>query len=254
MVITAPTRNRMVGETRHVGSNPTLSAKISTPTWPSGQPLLDPSARVHKKVSFDTLCRRVGYVPSRYRGYPFAVSAGEGHGEPTLCFDRTSGLYRETPNLSQGEERFFDEKGNLTPFMQQLTQFLGQCQRNRHQTRQAAQQLADQGLLIPWTPDVPEAISEPKPLQGLLRVDSAALQNVRGATLEALMQSRALELAFAQQHALLRLGPLRALYRPSKTTLELDDQTLEQLKSFTNEPPTQQTDLGQWIDPQQDTF
>ena len=28
MVITAPTRNRMVGESRHVGSNPTLSARI----------------------------------------------------------------------------------------------------------------------------------------------------------------------------------------------------------------------------------
>lgn len=30
-VITAPTRNRMVGETRHEGSNPSLSATNSTP-------------------------------------------------------------------------------------------------------------------------------------------------------------------------------------------------------------------------------
>ncbi len=33
MAITALTRNQMVGFTRHVGSNPTLSANKTAPSW-----------------------------------------------------------------------------------------------------------------------------------------------------------------------------------------------------------------------------
>jgi len=172
---------------------------------------------------------RSGYVPSHYRGYPFALRDAliQGEHRAVLCFDFASGLYREAPDSSRGEERFFDDSGQVQPFLQQAIDFFLKVGESRKLTFEAVGALSAANLLVPWQ----LALENPdpqRPLQGgLYRVDEAAIGRVDGSILEVLRDAHALAVAYAQIFSQPRLGMLRKLYdlrapQPALSDVDLD--------------------------------
>ena len=170
---------------------------------PAGQNLwMDDSARW-----------RGGYVPSCYRGHPFALQRLPGEdARVALCFDLDSGLYCEAPEAARGELRFFDDDGQPQAVTQQMLQFLQTRLTAQAQTQAAVNALAQADLLIPWTwtatlPLPPGA----QPLQGLYRVDESRLNQLDAAGLLALRQAQALPVAYAQMFSMPRLAVLQKM-------------------------------------------
>ena len=156
---------------------------------------------------------RVNYIPSPYRAHPFAlmkVQMDNGNSQTMIGFDRRSGLYRETPDASQQEQRFFDDEGQLQPAMQQVSTFLVETAKNRDLTHTAVMALSAAKLLEPWalSDQPPEAGGD---FDGLYRIKAAALKSLPGNVLEILNQAHALELAYAQVFSMSRLALLRQL-------------------------------------------
>lgn len=156
----------------------------------------------------------VSYIPSVYRGYPFALQPFEQAGEPhfALCFDNDSGLYREAPEAASGHECFFVEDGQLSPAASGVLDFLRQRQRSQALTQTATDLLAELGLLQPlsWPFASPD---EARPLvAGLYGVNEQRLSELKDDDLARLVRSGALMLAHAQLLSLPRFDLLHKLY------------------------------------------
>jgi len=145
------------------------------------------------------------YIPSHYRAYPFSLLQVQADGKILymLGFDHSSGLYRETPNVQVNEQRFYDDAGNLLPWMQQLSNFLLETAKERAVTQQAVNALAAAKVLVPW-----DGIALP----GLHRLSLEALGRLPANVLELLRDARALELAYAQLLSIPRLALLQQLH------------------------------------------
>lgn len=154
-----------------------------------------------------------GYVPSHYRAYPFALRTVQMGDAPktVLCFDPASEFYREAPNASLGEQRFFDDQGQLQPLMAQLLQFLTTTAQAAQQTDVAVVAVAQAQLLEPWVLGVENPDPQRPLMRGLYRVNEKALQALSGEQLKALSDCGALALAFAQLFSVAKLGALRQL-------------------------------------------
>jgi hypothetical protein len=154
------------------------------------------------------------YIPSWFRSYPFTLASVDldGEGRMALCFDHDSGLYREEPDPSKGEERFFDDDGQLRPAFQKVLSFLEQTTASAAATQRAVDALNANRLLIPW--DLPVANPDAKrPLQaGLFRVDEQALRGIGAGALASLHAVNALAVAHAQLFSTWRLKTLVRLY------------------------------------------
>lgn len=152
------------------------------------------------------------YVPSQLRAYPFALLPlpGETENKFALGFDQSSGQYRETPDEAAGELRFFDEHGQMQPFMRELFEFMKASLSGMRLTQRAADALAHANLLTAWTLPADPHNPEAKAHQGLYRVDEAALNALKGPALETLLQANALPLAYGQ---LLSMARIRRLYQ-----------------------------------------
>lgn len=157
---------------------------------------------------------QAGYIPSCYRAYPFALSVVAVNGErrEVLCFDRASGLYREFPNPASGEERFFDDNGQLGPLLQHLLGFLNQTSLNRRKTDSAVAALEKANLLEPWPLPLADSGPARQALQGVYKINESALNALSGTTLEELRNSGALAIAYAQLFSQPRLGVLQHLH------------------------------------------
>lgn len=157
---------------------------------------------------------QAGYIPSVYRGYPFVLARMEGdeQNRMALCFDKASGLYRETPNAGAGEERFFDDAGSPLPLLEKVREFLSATAANRELTNRAADALLAASLLEPWQLPLENPDKERPLLQGLLRINEAALNAIDGEALHGLRAANALAVAYAQIFSIPRLGVLRRLH------------------------------------------
>lgn len=155
------------------------------------------------------------HVPHELRTYPFGVQPmavqADGVQNFGLCFNHASGLYRQVPDLAQGEQRFFNDEGQPQPQFQQITQ---QLQRNVAQlrlTQNAVKALLDADLLTPWQMQ-PRAGHPGETLpSGLFCVDESRLNALQGNALERLHQSHALALAYAQLYSMGRVVVLQRL-------------------------------------------
>lgn len=158
---------------------------------------------------------RGGYVPSCYRGHPFALQRMADGGDElraALCFDVDSGLYRESPDPAQGEQRFFDDSGQPHAVTQQLLQFLQKRWSDHARTQAAAAALAQAGLLVPWVwPDNLPLPPGAQPLKGLYRVDESRLNQLPAADLQTLRDTQALTVAYAQMFSMHRMAGLQAM-------------------------------------------
>lgn len=154
------------------------------------------------------------YVPSAYRGYPFALQQIERDGEARglLCFDEESGLYCEAPDPNVGEERFFDEEGKPSGATQGVLDFLVQRRKNQLQTQVAVDQLAELGLLRPlaWPFESPDP--EREMVKGFHGVDETAMRALPDDKLLQLTRSGALLMAHAQLLSFPRLEVMQQLH------------------------------------------
>lgn len=157
------------------------------------------------------------YIPSWYRAYPFRILHGRQGDQPVniLGFDQDSGLYREQPDQTKNEQRFFDDEGQLQPLTRQLVAFLEATISGERLTQRAVDALAAAQLLEPW----PLPIEDPGPnprsdlavLSGLYRVNQGALNALEAAALPELRDTGALAIAYAQLFHPPRLKVLRQL-------------------------------------------
>lgn len=151
------------------------------------------------------------YIPNHFRAYPFTILQVKTDTKKLYMvgFDQGSGLYRESPNLQQQEERFYDDAGQLTPWMQQLANFLGESAKNRMLTDTAVSALAAAKLFEPWEAPAGNADSASPPQTALYRINPTALKHMPGNVLEILRNTQALDIAYAQLFSMQNYGMLR---------------------------------------------
>jgi len=153
-----------------------------------------------------------GYTPAAYRGYPFQL-ASTPDGQSVLVIDEDSGLVSDTEG-----ERFFDEDGNPAKAVNDVLDFLSQVQTNRTLTQRICAVLAEHQLIQPWPITLQGEAGERK-VEGLYRIDEAALNALPAESLKALQQAGALPMVYCQllsmQH-LQTLGKLAQAHASAK--------------------------------------
>ncbi|SJN12178.1 SapC-like S-layer protein [Halomonas citrativorans] len=125
------------------------------------------------------------YIPAVFRGYPFGLAKQETTGEMVLQV--------HADHLShEAGEPLFDDSGELNNAVAQQLSFLGECEKNRQQTGEACQRLAESGVLQPWQTgkDGPNAI-------GLYQINEEMLNKLSEADFYQL-QGVPLALAYGQ--------------------------------------------------------
>lgn len=149
------------------------------------------------------------YVPAALRAYPFRLLQDQ-NGQQLLGFDRESGLLTEA---DQPGEPFFEAEGKPAAVIQELLVFLSQMEQGRKQAVSLSALLRQHGLIQPWPvqvqvqgPDGKEAA-----LEGLFRVDEAALRTLPLEALGALRDAGAFPLMYCQLLSMQHLGRLAQL-------------------------------------------
>lgn len=172
-----------------------------------------------------------GYVPASYRGYPFALANTE-DGQQVLCVDEDSGL------IGNEGEALFNEDGTPSHAVSDVFNFLSQVGNNRTATQRLSDLLQKHKLIQPWPIKV-QADKGEQHVEGLFRIDEAALNQLPTEAFMELRDSGALVLAYCQllsmQHLPL-LGQLAQLHAEAdqKAALQTDGEiSLEFMKNET---------------------
>ncbi|NYT63469.1 SapC family protein [Alcaligenaceae bacterium] len=144
------------------------------------------------------------YIPATYRSYPFLLANTE-DGQQVLCVVADSGLLSDTEG-----ELFFAEDNEPSQPVKDVFNFLTQVSANRLVTQRVCAALQEHGLLQPWPIKLQTDQGE-QAVEGLYRIDEAALNQLPADAFDALRQSGALPVAYCQllsmQH-LQKLGQL----------------------------------------------
>lgn len=152
-----------------------------------------------------------GYQPAWYRAHPFRLLPDSQTGKLVLCVDESAETF--TSHAAEDAVRLFDDDGEPADITRKTMGFLENLHRGTETTRAAVTQLADAGLITPWTLKVATTTAvAPQPVQGLYHIDEAALQALPGDTLAELATSGALMIAYAQLMSEHRLKMLTKLY------------------------------------------
>lgn len=160
------------------------------------------------------------YVPAALRGYPFRLIKPADQGpdaDAVLCVIEDSGLLVDPAAAAPaGAEAFFDADGQPSAALRAVLDFLTQIERNRRATETAVAALAAAGLIQPW------ALSTTRdgatlPVEGLFRIDEAALNQLDAEALLDLRNRGGLAIAYAQ---LLAMGQFKVLERLQATQAE----------------------------------
>jgi len=172
-----------------------------------------------------------GYTPAAYRSYPFALANTE-DGQQVLCVDEDSGL------VGTEGEAFFNEDGTLSQAVSEVLNFLTEVGNNRSATQRLCDLLQKHSLIQPWQIKVQGDKGE-QAIEGLFRIDEAALNQLPTEAFMELRDSGALVLAYCQllsmQHLPL-LGQLAQLHAEAdqKAALQTDGEiSLEFMKNET---------------------
>lgn len=135
------------------------------------------------------------YVPAALRSYPFAELPTQ-DGLQVLCVDEGSGLLSEIEG-PLGGERFFDDDGALSVAVRGVLDFLQQAAATRPRLMAATQTLNHHGLIQPWPASVVLGGANIQ-VEGLYRVDEAALTALSDTAFLELRHAGALPLAYTQ--------------------------------------------------------
>lgn len=172
---------------------------------------------------------RFPYVPACYRGHPFALR-NTPQGPHVLCVDAESGLLSD----SEGEP-FFSDDGEPAQKLADVLRFLKAVVSDRERTLGLCEALEDAGLLEAWPISYSHA-GKPRHVEGLQRVNEAALARCEPEALAALQASGALKVAYCQ---LLSQPNLAALVRMKQAraaaAFDLDNDDIEDLLGIKDE-------------------
>lgn len=153
-----------------------------------------------------------GYAPAVYRGSPFQLARTDDD-QQALVVDADSGLVNDTEG-----EAFFDEEDKPTQRVRDIFDFLLKVQTSRALTQRICAVLAEHQLIQPWPINVKDEAGE-RQVEGLYRIDEAAMNTLAPEAFEALRQSGALPVAYCQllsmQH-LQTLGKLAEAHASAK--------------------------------------
>ena len=157
------------------------------------------------------------YVPAPYRSYPFRMAPTE-QGEQVLCIDEASGLISESAG-----EAFFDEDGTPAKSVLEILDFFQQIDANRRHTRDICALLQQHGLIQPWPITVQGEHGDQK-VEGLFRIDEAALNAMTAEALAEVRNAGGLTVAYCQLLSMQHLSTLGTLAQAhaeaEKTRLE----------------------------------
>jgi SapC protein len=177
-----------------------------------------------------------GYVPALLRSRPFALLPLE-DGRKVLCIDEEAGrvaLAADAPDA----QPFFGEDGKLSPALQEFLGFLSALEGNREPTAKACIALETHKVVVPWQIKLQMEAGTTRDVEGLYRVDEAALLALPDEAFLELRRTGALALAYAQllsiaqlpalgQRASARLAALQQPMAPVTPTGDLDLSFLE---------------------------
>lgn len=149
-----------------------------------------------------------GYVPAAYRSYPFRL-AESADGQHVLVIDADSGLVSDTGADTIHGETFFDEDGNPAKAVRDILEFLSTVQANRVVTQSICKVLAKHQLIEPWSITV-QGEAGGRKVEGLYRVNEAALNALPAEAFEDLRTIGALPMVYCQ---LLSMQNLQTLGR-----------------------------------------
>jgi hypothetical protein len=163
-----------------------------------------------------------GYVPAAYRGYPFRLGQNP-EGQRLLCVDEDSGLLMSPgSNANEKSEAFFDEAGQPTEAVTKVLGFLSQVADNKEATTTVCDLLEVHKLIEPW-PIIIKGPEGEKPLEGLFRVNEAALRVLKSKAVTALHKENALMAAYCQILSMQTfpiLGQLIEAHAKAKTAVQ----------------------------------
>lgn len=162
-----------------------------------------------------------GYVPACYRGYPFRLEPGGDRRPWRLSIDTESGLWLDDAR-EQGE-RCFTEEGDESHELIRIRLFLEKVARGRVLTARAVDALAREALIQSWPLKTQDEHEQTREVEGLYRIDEAALNALPGERLGALRGVGALNLAYAQLLSQHRLDHLARLYRLRHATVPTEE-------------------------------
>ena len=134
------------------------------------------------------------YVPAYFRSHPFKLSKVMDKEQLYLCVDEDSGLVQEA--LESGEP-FFNEKGELSPQVQEVKTFLEHVVGDERQTQKAVKAIVDAGLMAAWQFKVRIRAKETA-VQGYYRVDETRLNQLSDPDFLRLQKSGSLPIIYGQ--------------------------------------------------------
>ncbi len=146
-----------------------------------------------------------GYVPAALRTRPFALLSLE-DGRKILCVDEEAGQVaprQESPDA----QPFFGEDGKLATRLQEMMRFLSAVEENRELTRKACMALEAYKVLVPWEITL-QMDAGARKVDGLYRIDEAALGQLPGEAFLELRRAGALAVAYAQLMSMAQLPAL----------------------------------------------
>lgn len=134
------------------------------------------------------------YVPAAYRSYPF-VLANSQNGEQVLCIEDNCGLLSDV----EGEPFFDGDQPSKT--VKDVLSFLNQVSISRQATQRICSVLQSHQLIKPWqiTLNSESGSGEASPgrhLEGLFRIDEAALNQLDAPALHEVRQAGGLALVY----------------------------------------------------------
>lgn len=151
-----------------------------------------------------------GYIPSHYRGYPFALLKDEITQNQVLCIDNESGLLKEANTTET--TAFYDDNGQPTQLIKNTLEFLKLRQSGLFQTQSLVTQLSKAGLIVPWNIHLKNQDDQTLPLRGLFKIDEEKLKALEPEIQHMLIKSGAMMLAYAQLMSEVRLTNLQKIW------------------------------------------
>jgi hypothetical protein len=131
------------------------------------------------------------YVPAPYRSYPFRMALTD-QGENVLCVDDASSLISDNTG-----EPFFNEDDTPTKAVLEILDFFKSIDNNRELTRAACAIFQKYNLIQNWPIKIKSDQREYN-LEGLFRIDEAALNSLPGDALAEVRNSGGLFIAYSQ--------------------------------------------------------
>lgn len=143
-----------------------------------------------------------GYLPAAYRAYPFLL-ANIADDKQVLCINEGSGAVTDEPE----GEAFFNDDGTLAQAVADVLNFLNQVQASREATNRICAMLQKHHLIQPW----PIKLQSEQTIQGLYRIDEAALNALPADAFLELREAGALPLVYCQLLSMQHLSKLGQL-------------------------------------------